>query len=231
MVLTRLLLSIIVTVAGFAATVQAASPRVLERQGLPPAAGQPGGRGGQATPQQYPEMRIAAVVNDDVISVADLAARVRMVMLSTSISDTPETRQRVSAQVLRSLVDEKLELQEAKRRNISATQQEIDKAIASIAQQNNIKSDQLDQVLKANGIDRSALVGQVTASIEWVKVIRQLASEINPVSDEEIDDTLKRLKQDENSSEARVAEIFLPVDNPGQDAEVRAFADRLIEQM
>jgi peptidyl-prolyl cis-trans isomerase SurA len=231
MMLIRSLLLIMVVADGFAAAAGAASPRVLQQHGLPPAANQPGRRGAPAAPQQYPEMRIAAVVNDDVISVADLAARVRMVMLSTSIPDSPETRQRVTTQVLRSLVDEKLELQEAKRRNIAATQDEIDKAIASIAQQNNLKPDQLDQILKTNGIDRSALVDQVTASIEWVKVVRQLASEINPVSDEEIDDTLKRLKQDVNAPEMRVAEIFLPVDNPSQDGDVRAFAERLIEQM
>ncbi len=109
--------------------------------------------------------------------------------------------------------------------------EEVDKAIASIAQQNNLKPDQLDQVLKSNGIEHSALVSQVTASVVWAKLIRQMAAEIDPVSDEEIDDTLKRLKQNENTPEARVAEIFLAVDNPQQDDEVRALAERLIEQM
>ena len=176
-------------------------------------------------------MRIAAVVNDEAISVSDLASRIRMVTLSTAIPDTPEARKRLAAQVLRTLVDEKLEIQEAKRKNITATKAEIDKAIASIAQQNNLKPDQLDQVLKANGIERSALVGQVTASIVWAKVIRQMAAEIDPVSDAEIDDTLRRLKQDETTPEARVAEIFLAVDNPQQGDEVRALAERLIAQM
>ena len=94
-----------------------------------------------------------------------------------------------------------------------------------------MKPEQLDQVLKADGIEHSALVSQVTASVVWAKVVRQLAAEIDPVSDEEIDDTLKRLKQNEDAPEARVAEIFLAVDNPRQDDEVRALAERLIEQM
>jgi peptidyl-prolyl cis-trans isomerase SurA len=213
---------------GLATTGHAATPRVLEGRTAPPA---PVGQGQQSAPPLYPQTRIAAVVNDEVISVADLASRVRMVMLSTSIADTPEARQRLAAQVLRTLVDEKLETQEAKRRNVTATTAEIDKAIASIAQQNNMKPEQLDQVLKANGIEHTALVGQVTASIEWAKVVRQLAAEIDPVSDEEIDDTLKRLKQNEDAPEARVAEIFLAIDNPRQDDEVRAQADRLVQLM
>lgn len=182
-----------------------------------------------ATP--YPETRIAAVVNDEVISVADLASRIRMVMLSTSIPDTPEARQRMAAQVLRTLIDERLQIQEAKRKNIAATDGEIKKAITSIEEQNHMAPGQLDQVLKANGIQRSALVDQVTASIVWAKLVRQIAADTDPISDEEIDDTLKRLKQNEDQPQSRVAEIFLSVDNPQQDGEVQALAERLVEQM
>ena len=35
--------------------------------------------------------RIAAVVNDEVVSVLDLQQRVRVVLYSTGITDTPET--------------------------------------------------------------------------------------------------------------------------------------------
>ncbi len=227
----RWLLILQFVLAGLSAAADAASPRVLESRAAPPGAARNGHPGQPPATTQYPETRIAAVVNDEVISVADLASRIRMVMLSTSTADSPDARKRVAAQVLRTLVDEKLELQEAKRKNITATKEEIDKAIASIAEQNNMKPEQLDQVLKTSGIDRSALVGQVTASIEWAKVIRRMAGELDPVSDEEIDDTLKRLKQNANTPEARVAEIFLAIDNPQQEEEVRALAERLIEQM
>jgi peptidyl-prolyl cis-trans isomerase SurA len=209
----------------------AASPRVLQSTAAPPSFPQRQQHGQPPTQETYPQIRIAAVVNDDVISVADLASRVRMAMLSTAIPDTPDARKRLAAQVLRTLVDEKLEVQEATHKNITATEDEINKATASIAQQNNMKPDQLFTVLQANGIEKSALVNQVTASIVWAKLIRQLAAESDQVSDDEIDAALKRLKQNENAPEARVAEIFLPVDNPQQDDEVRSFAERLIEEM
>src|SRR5262245_5381351 len=73
-----------------------------------------------ATAAPTPDMRIAAVVNDEVISVFDLTSRMKMVELSSNLPDTPETRQRIGGQVLRALVDEKLQLQEAKRQNIVA---------------------------------------------------------------------------------------------------------------
>src|SRR5919201_1830924 len=177
------------------------------------------------------ETRIAAVVNDEVISVADVRSRLRMVMLSSNLTDSQETRQRVAGQVLRTIVDEKLQLQEAKRQNITATDEEIKRALAQIEKQNNMQPGQLEQVLKAQGIERSALIDQLTASIVWAKLVRRLVSQTNVVSDEDIDYALKRAQETVNEPQSRVAEIFLAVDNPRQDDEVRRLAERLTEQM
>ena len=186
---------------------------------------------GQPPSGQTPETRIAAVVNDDVISVADVRSRLRMVMLSSNLADSPDTQQRVAAQVLRTIVDEKLQTQEAKRQNITATDEEINKAVAQIEKQNNMQAGQLDQVLKQRGIERAALIDQLTASIVWAKLVRRLVSQTNVVSDEEIDYALKRAAEAVNEPQSRVAEIFLAVDNPQQEAEVRNLAVRLSEQM
>src|SRR5437870_11780056 len=91
-------------------------------------------------PEKAPEMRIAAVVNDEVISMFDLVSRMRMVMVSSNITDTPEMRQRIAVQVLHSLIDEKLELQEAKRQSVTATDSEINNGLQQIEKQNNMKS-------------------------------------------------------------------------------------------
>jgi peptidyl-prolyl cis-trans isomerase SurA len=189
----------------------------------PPAAQPPDDQGSQT--------RIAAVVNDEVVSVADLRSRVRMVMLSSNFPDSPETRTRIASQVLRTIVDEKLEMQEAKHQNVAATEEEVKKAVSQIEKQNNMQPGQLDEVLKSHGIDRSALIDQVTASIVWAKLVRRVIAQTNGASDEEIDYAMKRLKENANEPQSRVAEIFLAVDTPQQDEEVRRLAERLIEQM
>jgi peptidyl-prolyl cis-trans isomerase SurA len=209
----------------------ASAARALSGPGSPP-----GAPGMQRPPTPSPdgqvsETRIAAVVNDEAISVADVTSRLKMVMLSSNLTDSPETRQRVAAQVLRTIVDEKLQMQEAKRQNITATDEEINKAVGQIEKQNNMQPGQLDQVLKSHGIERSALVDQLTASIVWQKLVRRLVSQTNVVSDEEIDYALKRAKESANEPQSRIAEIFLAVDNPQQEDEVRRLAERLTEQM
>lgn len=177
------------------------------------------------------EMRIAAVVNNQVISVYDLISRMRMIMLSSNIPDTPEMRRRIAGQVLRSLIDEKLELQEAKRLGVTASDKEIKAALARIEAQNNMRPGQLNAYLKARGIDRGTLVQQLTASLVWAKLVRRRAAQTVEITDDEIDAAMKRLKKHANEPESRVAEIFLTVDNPSQDAEVRALAERLTQQM
>src|SRR6516164_3281878 len=221
MTVIRWLGMLLVVSGGFSASAVAArapsapAPQASEQ----PQAGQP------------PETRIAAVVNDEVISVADIRSRLRMVMLSSNIGDSPETRQRIANQVLRTIVDEKLQMQEAKRQNITATDEEINKAVAQIEKQNNMQTGQLDEVLKQRGIERAALIDQLTASIVWAKLVRRLVSQTNVVSDEEIDYALKRANEAVNEPQSRVAEIFLAVDNPQQEEEVRHLAERLSEQM
>jgi len=51
------------------------------------------------------ETRIAAVVNDDMISLGDLEARIRLILLSSQLPDNEQVRQRVTPQVLRTLID------------------------------------------------------------------------------------------------------------------------------
>jgi peptidyl-prolyl cis-trans isomerase SurA len=220
-----------VCAAAIAAALYSGSLYAAQPRGRQAATQAPPTAPGQPSLAPSPDMRIAAVVNDDIISIFDLVSRVRMVMMSSNIPDTPETRQKIGPQILRGLIDEKLELQEAKKKSVTATDSEIGSALGLIEKQNNMKAGQLNEYLKARAIDRGALVDQLTASIVWAKLVRRLAAQTTEISDEEIDDALKRAKEHASEPQSRVAEIFLAVDNPAQDDEVRKLAERLTQQM
>jgi len=79
---------------------------------------------------------IAAVVNDDVISKRDLEVRERMVISSSHLQDSPETRARLAPQVLRGLIDERLKLQEAQRLGIKVPANDGEQQIKTIAAEN-----------------------------------------------------------------------------------------------
>ncbi len=177
------------------------------------------------------ETRIAALVNDDVVSLSDLSARVTLAIRSAGMTDNEQTRQRISSQVLRSLIDERLQMQEAKRLNITVSKEEINQALARIEQQNKMPKGTLDEYLAKAGVSKASLVDQLTASLSWSKLVRNRLMQEVTVSDEEINEAMARLKAEANVPQYRVSEIFLAVDNPSQEPEVKQLADRLVEQI
>ncbi|HTW53249.1 MAG TPA: peptidylprolyl isomerase [Stellaceae bacterium] len=220
--------ALLLTLAVLCLAIPSAWP--ANRTAVPPPA--PKGQPTPGTPPgAVPDMRIAAVVNDEVISVFDLESRIRLVMLSSNTPDSAEARKKIETEVLRSLVDERLELQEAKKQNVVATDDEINSALGKIEKQNNMQPGQLNEFLKSRGIDRESLINQVKASIVWAKLVRRKAAETVEISDEEVDAAMKRIKEHAGEPQSRIAEIFLAVDNPSQDADVRALAEKLTDQM
>lgn len=177
------------------------------------------------------ESRIEAVVNADVITADDVAGRLKLVMASSGMQDTPENEKRLAPRVVRSLIDEKLQLQEAKRLDVKVTDEEVAQAIAGIEQRNNMQKGGLDAFLKQSGIPRYTLIDQITASMSWEKLVRGKLMRDVSVSDEEVNEVLTRYKEDIGKPQSRVSEIFLAVDNANQEEEVKKLADRLVQQI
>lgn len=181
--------------------------------------------------QEQRSERIAAVVNEDAISLRDLDMRIRLVLLSSNLPDTVETRSRIGGQVLRRLVDEHLQLQEAGKQKISVSSADIENGIGNIERQNDMPKGAMEQLLKSKGIDPDALRQQIKTEIAWARTVRrQLTPEIK-VGEKEIDARLQTLRENMGKPEYLAAEIFLPIDNPSRKAEVEALAERLMEQL
>lgn len=174
--------------------------------------------------------RIAAVVNDDVISAYEVTQRVMMVMVTSRIPDTEENRRRLSAQILRNMIDEQLQLQEAKRLNIRVSDEEIDKVLARLNEQNNLPPGSLEKILARANVDVNVLRAKLRADESWGKLIRNRLRQQVFIGDEEVEEELNRLKAVQNLPRHRVAEIFLPVDNPDNQRQVLDLANRLIQQ-
>lgn len=174
---------------------------------------------------------IAAVVNDDVISSYDLNQRIKLVFASSGIPDTPDNRQRIRAQVLRNLIDERLKEQEAKRLKIDVSQDEIDSAFQRIASRSNMSVDQIDKFLKDHGVNKNTLTRQLHTDISWSKLVSQQFGALVSVSDGEVQEVLQRLREESDSPSYNVGEILLTFDNPAQESEIRNGAEKLVEQI
>jgi peptidyl-prolyl cis-trans isomerase SurA len=184
---------------------------------------------GQARAQEVE--RIAAIVNDEVVSVYDLQSRMRMVMVSAGLQPSPELTKRLMPQVLRQLIDERLRMQEAKRRSIFITQRDMNTAIATLEKQNHLQPGTFDQFLARQGIPKDTVMQQVRAELAWYKLINQRIAPRISVGPDEVQEVLNRMKAQQGQSEYRLAEIVLSVDKPEAVPEVRRTAERLVEQL
>ncbi|MDO8422056.1 MAG: peptidylprolyl isomerase [Parvibaculum sp.] len=190
-------------------------------------AGAPALAAGESTGQQG----IAAVINDQIVSRYDLEQRVKLIMVTSGIPDSPENISRIEPQVLRTLVDETLETQEADRLDIKVEEKEINEQIEGIAKRANMTTEQIDDFLKENKVSRNSLLNQIRAEIAWNKVIGQRFSPTITVSEEEVTEVLNRLNEEANEPRYLVSEILLTFDTPSQEQEMMGGASRLAEQI
>jgi peptidyl-prolyl cis-trans isomerase SurA len=178
-----------------------------------------------ATAQQ----RIAAVVNDEVVSLQDLNDRLDLVMFTSGVGDTPDARRGLTPQVLRGLVEESLQMQEAERLGIGVSDQEIEQALANIAERNSMEVPAMRRLLANAGISFRTLLGQIRSQIAWVKVVNQQVRPRVNVTIDQLDLAVQEARLSERQPEFLLSEIVLPVDNPSQEDAVAADARRLIQ--
>jgi peptidyl-prolyl cis-trans isomerase SurA len=182
-------------------------------------------------PAQQDLQRIAAIVNDDIISYFDLDSRLQFIIASSGAPNTPETQKRYQQQVLKNLIDERLQRQEASKNNIKVTEQEVKRQIDDMERSNNMPKGGLDDYLKKLNLPRSTLVTQVEAGLAWQKLIQRKLRPRLDIGDDEVEEALKRMEANRGLPEMHVAEIFLTVDAPDQEDEVLRNMERLLAEM
>ncbi len=170
---------------------------------------------------------IAAIVNDEVVSVYDVERRLKFLISTSQLNATSEVRKALRRQVLDNLINERLQLQEAERLNLLVTEDDIESALRFLARQNNVEPDEIDTFFRTNNVDRSTLIEQLRAEIAWTKVVNRRLRTSFRISDEEIDEALEFMEQSKGQTEILMSEIFLPVDVPEQEDELRLTAERL----
>lgn len=188
--------------------------------------------GGLVPPAQaQDQLRIAAVVNDDIISELDVYMRLRMAMLSAQLEDSEETRRRLLPQVLRNLIDDRLKLQEAKRTGVRINPADVERRIDRLAERNNMSRADLEAFLKGNGVLVDAIADQITAELSWARLVQRTLRPRITITDQEIDEERQRMKATQGQTEYKMYQIFLAVDAPDQESAVRDSAERLVEQL
>lgn len=175
--------------------------------------------------------QIAAIVNQDAISISDVNDRMRLIITSSGLANTPEIMAKLSQQVVNSLIEEQIKIQEAQRLEIEVSEEDIQRGFAMIAEQNKFTADQFTEILKRSGINKATMERQIRAQVSWTKIVQSVVRSQVTVTDKDIEDAVARLQNNKGKKEYLVAEIFLPMENPQEAGNVQQLANRLVGQI
>ena len=214
-----------VTLAGPAGAQPARQP------GAAPATTQRPAGPGTPQPAAAAANTIVAVVNGDVVSRADVSARSRLLALNAGLQVASDQLSRLGPQVTRLLVDEKLRNQEVRRRRIPVTDDDVGEAVADIEKRNGLPAGGLVTQLRRAGIQPRALFDQLRSQIGWARLIRLTMGQNAEPTDADVAEFLRVAKGRTGEPEYQVSEIFIPVENPAQEDEVRRFVEEVSRQL
>ncbi len=173
----------------------------------------------------------AAFVNGAVISNYDLDQRTALFAATSGVRPTEENLAQVRVQVLRSLEDEMIQLQEANKHRISVTKTEVDRAINDVAKDNGITVPQILDTLNRAGVSTQTFAQQISSQLIWQKVVTARYGTDVLIGDQEVDEAMNRLRQGSDKPQFLLSEIYLGVDRSEDDVSVRASAEQFAQQI
>jgi len=181
--------------------------------------------------KQEPGVRKAtAIVNGDIITETDVDQRLALIVASNRVELPPEELVRVRAQVLRNLIDETLQIQEAMRQEITVEDREVDTYFARFSGNFQRTPQDFAAYLRTVGASDRSLKRQIRGELAWQRLQRRQIEPFVTVGEEEIQTILDRLNASRGTAEYRVAEIFISA-SPETQAEALANAGRIVQQV
>ena len=145
---------------------------------------------------------------------------------------------------MRSLIDEKLQLQEAQKNDIKVSQSDIDQAIAAIEEQRGMPKGAIYTMLDESHVPRETFTNQIHAQLSWNQLlIKKIRPQVH-ISDEEIVMASNRYTPGNSQAhkknkskgvdmpvELKISVITLPVDKPERLPEIKKLADKLVKEV
>ncbi len=157
-----------------------------------------------------------AIVNDTVITGTDVDQRLALIALYNNVSldkITGEERDRLRLQILRQLIDETLQVQEAKTVDIAITPAEVNQAFGRTASASfKTTPEKLPDYLRSIGSSERTLKREIEAELTWQRYLRRRVEPLVNVSDEEVKGILSRLQAAQGTQEYSIKEIYLRAD-------------------
>ena len=154
-------------------------------------------------------VKIAALINGEIISTEDISDQIDIFMVSSPIPFNADTQEMITRRVLAQAVELKLKKKKKKKEGISVSEEEINQQLNQWAKKNNTTL----SALKNRGINKAALAANVKAELAWIKLIRKKYYQTGSLTQKEINETIEEVTKDMSVKKYQVLEIFIKKEN------------------
>ena len=187
-------------------------------------------------PQALSEAVVASV-NDDIISTYDVIQRMRLLIVTSGIQVTDQNLPELQSEALRSLIDERLELQELRREgkeqkfDLIASDDEVNGEIDDIAHSNNTSADALLAQLASQGVQPDTFKAQLRAEISWRGWIRGRYGSRVRIGEDQIKAYQARVQAESGRPQYQLSEVVIDDSRAGGTQQAMNGAAQLIGQL
>ena len=171
--------------------------------------------------------RVLVVVNEDVITQSEFDFRLQRVKADAARDpNLPALPPDVSKQLMNSMVMDRIQLQEAERRGITVTDQEVDLTLERLAQQQNLTVPQLLNSRLQNGESAVRFRNNVKSSITLSRLTEFYTRSRVVVPEYEIDGFIDINGLEETGTEYQISRILIK-----DPEENQALAEQVVKEL
>ena len=175
--------------------------------------------------------RPSATVNGEIITATDIEQRMALIRIANnSVALPAEEEQRLRQQVFSNLIDEKLQIQEAKAAKIEIDENVINQQFARLAARFKQSPEDFAKYLDSKGSSSAAVKQQIRGEYAWDRLLQRNVQSTTNVSTEEVDIIVKQMQDSKGLDEFHLGEIYLSA-TPENGAAVLENARKIIQAL
>ena len=153
-------------------------------------------------------------IDKEIITTYDLSQRIKLALKSLNLEDSISNRDSVRERMLELLILEKIKTIEAKKNNISHTEEELINFTSNIYNFSKDDFNGFKSFLEEEGFDIDILLEQMSSELLWKKFLQKTIASKIIISEQEIQDSFDERTKNKGKYEFDYSEVLFLNDSP-----------------
>ncbi len=154
-------------------------------------------------------------IDKEIITTYDLSQRIKLALKSLNLEDSISNRDSVRERMLELLILEKIKKIEAKKNDISHTDEELINFTSNIYNFSKDDFNGFKSFLESEGFDIDILLDQMSSELLWKKFLQKTIASKIIISEQEIQDSFDERTKNKGKYEFDYNEVLFMNDSPG----------------